>query len=282
MLIEGMRFTPELYNREVVYEAMNYVARPDDIFIATPPRSGTTWMQIIVYALLNHGRAFDDDINDYIARNPFLEMHGKQAVENMPGPGAIKTHLLFDLMPYHPNAKYICVIRNPKDVCVSFHRFVTSIKGGSLNGVTFDRLFDRFLTGKTCHADFYEYLIPYWSHRNDSNVLFVLYEDMKKDIRSVINRVATFLGIEINKKLLERTVVVSSIDYLKMTGYNEKIIPAHTAASFKFIRKGIVGDWRTVLTPEQNRLMNQRFREKSKGIPQLSTLWDEYNVFNDE
>jgi hypothetical protein len=282
IVIEGMRFTSELYDPEVVRSALKYVARPDDIFIATPPRSGTTWMQIIVYALLNHGRAFDDDIDDYIARNPFLEMHGRQAVETMPRPSAIKTHLLFDLMPYHPDAKYICVIRNPKDVCVSFHRFVTSIKGGSLSGITFDRLVDRFLAGKTCHADYYEYLLPYWSHKDDPNVLFVLYEEMKKDIRSVINRVATFLGIEINKKLLERIVVVSSFDYLKKAEYNEKIVPAHTVTSFKFIRKGIVGEWRTVLSTEQNRLFNQRFREKTRGIPKLSTLWDEYNVFNEE
>jgi hypothetical protein len=282
MVIEGMRFTSELYDPEIVCSAMKYVARPDDIFIATPPRSGTTWMQIIVYALLNRGRAFDENIHDYIARNPFLEMHGKEAVETMPRPGAIKTHLLFDLMPYHPNAKYICVIRNPKDVCVSFHRFVTSIKGGSLSGITFDGLCERFLAGKTCHADYFEYLLPYWFHKDDSNVLFVLYEEMKKDIRSVINRIAIFLGIEINKKLLERIVMVSSFDYLKNTGYNEKIVPAHTVASFQFIRKGIVGDWRTVLSNEQNRLFNERFREKTRNIPKLSTLWDAYHVFDDE
>ena len=281
-VIEGMRFTSELYDPKVVYSAMKYIARPDDIFIVTPPRSGTTWMQIIVYALLNNGRAYDDNINDYIARNPFLEMHGRQAVEDMPRPGVIKTHLLFDLIPYHRNAKYICVIRNPKDVCVSFHRFVTSIKGGSLSGITFDRLCDHFLAGKTCHADYFEYLLPYWRHKDDPNVLFVLYEEMKKDIRSVINRIATFLGIKINKKLLERTVMVSSFDYLKQTGYNENIVPAHTVASFKFIRKGIVGDWRTVFSNEQNHRFNQRFREKTRNIPELRTLWDEYNVFDEE
>jgi hypothetical protein len=130
------------------------------------------------------------------------------------------------------------------------------------------------------HVDYFDHLLSCWSHKNDANVLLILYEDMKKDIRSVINRVANFLDIEINEKLLERIVTVSSFDYLKQTGYNEKIARAHTVATFKFLRKGIVGDWRTVLSNEQSHLLDVRFREKTRNIPELSTLWDGYNVFD--
>jgi len=280
IVIKGMRFSSKLYDPEVIHSALKYVARANDIFIVTTPKSGTTWMQTIVYALLNNGRAFDEDIDHYIARNPFLEMHGRQVVEAMQRPGAIKTHVVFNLLPYHPSAKYICVILNPKDVCVSFHRFVNSIEGSALNHIPFDTLFDRFLSGMIFHVDYFDHLLSCWSHKNDANVLLILYEDMKKDIRSVINRVATFLDIEINEKLLERIVTVSSFDYLKQTGYNEKIARAHTVATFKFLRKGIVGDWRTVLSNEQSRRLDARFREKTRNIPELSTLWDGYNVFD--
>jgi hypothetical protein len=280
IIIEGMRFTAKLYDPEVVRSALKYVARANDIFIVTAPRSGTTWMQTIVYALLNNGRAYDEDIDHYIARNPFLEMYGRQAVEAMPRPGAIKTHVLFDHLSDHPNAKYICVIRNPKDVCVSFHRFVTSINGGEFNRIPFDRFFDGFLTGEIGHADYFDHLLSCWSHKNDANVLIILYEDMKKDIRSVINRIAIFLDIGVNRKLLERIVAVTSFDYLKKTGYNEKMVRAHTVATFKIVRKGIVGDWRTVLSNEQSRLLDARFREETEDIPELNTVWDEYGVFD--
>jgi len=282
IVIEGMKFRSKLYNREVIRSALNYVARPNDIFIFTIPKSGTTWMQTIVYALLNNGRAFDEDIDDYITQNPFLEMHGRQAVEAMQRRGAIKTHVLFDHLPYHPKAKYICVIRNPKDVCLSFHRFVNSIGEGALEDIPFNALFDHFLAGKTLHVDYFDHLLSCWSHRNDENVLLVLYEDMKKDIRSTINRVARFLDIEMNEQLLERVVTVSSFDFLKQAGYNEKIVRAHTVATFKFLRKGIVGDWRTELSEEQSRLLDARFREKTRDFPELRTVWDEYNVFDKE
>lgn len=280
IVIEGMRFFSKLYDPQIIRSAMAYTARANDVFIVTIPKSGTTWMQVIVHALLTNGRAFDDDIDDYIARNPFLEMHGQQAIETMRRPGAIKTHLLFDSLPYHADAKYIIVIRNPKDVCVSFHRFITSMEGEALVDITFDSLFDHFLTGEAGHVDYFDHLLSCWSHRNDDNVLLVLYEDMKKDIRSVIKCLATFLNIEINETLLERTVTVSSFDYMKQARYNEKIVPAHSVATFKFLRKGIVGDWQTVLSNEQSRLLDARFREKTKNIQELNTLWDKYDIFD--
>ncbi|CAF0733146.1 unnamed protein product [Adineta steineri] len=280
--IKGMRFFSKLYNLEIVHSALEYIPHDSDIFIATIPKSGTTWMQTIVYALLMNGRAFDDDINDYKARNPFLEMDGQQAIESMQRPGAIKTHLIFNYLPYNSNAKYINVIRNPKDVCVSFHRFITSIGRGAQNDIAFDTFFNDFLAGKTGHVDYFEHLISCWAHRNDDNVLLILYEDMQKDIRSVIKRVANFLDIKISEELLERIVIVSSFDYLNKARYNEKIDSKDNVATFKFLRKGITGDWRTVLSDEQNRRLETCFREKTKHIHELNTLWDQYDVFNKE
>lgn len=279
VIIDGMRFNSSLYDDGVVRSALQYQARPDDVFIVTPPRSGTTWMQTIVYALLNQGRGFDEDIDDYIARNPFLEMHGKEVVEKMPRSGAIKTHLLFDRLPFHPQAKYICVIRNLKDVCVSLHRFITTINGGSVNHeITFDQFFNGFLSGKIGTVDYFDHLLSYWSHKDDSNVILVLYEEMKKDIRTVIHRLGKFLEIDLSEELLERIMTVSSFDYMKKAEFNQKISRAHTTATFQFIRKGIVGDWQTTLSHEQSHRLDKRFHEKTKDIPQLNTLWDEYKM----
>lgn len=281
IVIESMRFPAHLYNPETIHSALAYNTRADDIFIATTPRSGTTWMQTIVYALLNNGRGFDENLDDFIARNPFLEMYGSETIETMPRPGVIKTHLLFEHIPYHPNAKYICVVRNPKDVCVSFYRFITSLNNQSaVNGLTFDYVFEQFLAGQTAHADYFDYLLSYWEHRDDPNVLFILYEDMKANIRSTILRLANFLNIHINKNLLERTIFVTAFDYLKQKRYNEQIVRSDTTKSFKFIRKGIVGDWQTVLSDEQSRRLDARFDEKTRDIPGLNTLWNEYNVFD--
>ena len=280
ILIEGMRFPAHLYAPKTIHSALAYNARADDIFIVTMPRSGTTWMQTIVYALLNNGQGFDENLDDFIARNPFLEMHGSNVVEAMPRPGAIKTHLVFEHIPYHPNAKYICVVRNPKDVCVSFYRFIVSLSPEAAKNLSFDCLFEQFLAGQTGHADYFDYLFSCWEHRDDPNVLFVLYEDMKANIRSSIIRVAQFLNIDLNKKLLERTGLVTQFDYLKQNRFNERIIDSEPSTTIEFVRKGIVGDWRTVLSDEQSRRLDAHFYEKTRDIPGLNTLWHGYNVFN--
>jgi len=94
--------------------------------------------------------------------------------------------------------------------------------------------------------------------------------------------VATFLDIKINEKLLERIVTISSFDYLNGARFNERVDPSRTVAKFKLLRKGITGDWRTVLSKEQARLLDAQFREKTRHIQELNTLWDEYDIFDTE
>lgn len=51
----------------------NFQARPDDVFICTFPRSGTTWTQEMIWLLANN---FDYDTalkNQLLERFPFLE-----------------------------------------------------------------------------------------------------------------------------------------------------------------------------------------------------------------
>src|ERR1700722_9716906 len=119
-IIDGIRWVPE-WGSESLHFALSYQARPDDLFIVTYPRSGTTWMQNIVYNLQTGGQPFDADRDHFFEQNPTLELDGEVGIEIMQRPGAIKTHLPMDRVPYHPLAKYICIIRNPKDVCVSYY-----------------------------------------------------------------------------------------------------------------------------------------------------------------
>ncbi|CAF4290372.1 unnamed protein product, partial [Rotaria sp. Silwood2] len=116
-VVDEMR-VPALFNINLFRSGLQYEARADDIFIVTYPRSGTHWMSIIVYSLLTNGRPFNEDMGEYLARMQFLDRSGKEVVEmKMVRPGAILTHYPFNRVPYNKHAKYICVIRQPKDVC---------------------------------------------------------------------------------------------------------------------------------------------------------------------
>ena len=45
------------------------------------------------------------------------------------------------------------------------------------------------------NASYYEHLLSWWKHRNDPNVLFLFFEEMKQDLESVVKVVASFMGI---------------------------------------------------------------------------------------
>lgn len=52
---------------ELIY---NFEARPDDVFICTFPRSGTTWTQEMICNNLNYETAIEKEL---FSRFPFLE-----------------------------------------------------------------------------------------------------------------------------------------------------------------------------------------------------------------
>ena len=60
-------------------------------------------------------------------RCPYIDMFGTASLK----PGSFyKTHLPFSTETFNPNAKYVLVTRNPRDVCVSYYHFTSLIPPG--------------------------------------------------------------------------------------------------------------------------------------------------------
>jgi len=89
----------------------------------------------------------------------------------------------------------INVLRNPRDVCVSFlnhFKVIENYKG------TLETIADMFLRDVgPYYTPFFKSILSYWNQRSESNILTVHYEDMKRDLASVIKKVAEFLEIEV-------------------------------------------------------------------------------------
>lgn len=92
-----------------------------------------------------------------------------------------------------------------------------------------------------------------------------------------------------NDELLEKLATFSSFTYMKENfDAKRKISEAnalHTVPELRndriSTRKGIIGDWKTMLSEEQSRKMNDRFKEKTCDHPDLRAFWDEYGVFDE-
>merc|ERR1719323_1343947 len=102
--------------------------REDDIWVVTPPKCGTTWMQELVWLVANNMDFDRASTLPQVYRFPFLEMESltywneeNRHVESLPSPRFIKTHHPISMLPPDllNKAKVIYVGRNVKDICVS-------------------------------------------------------------------------------------------------------------------------------------------------------------------
>lgn len=270
-------------------DAIKYAARPEDLFIVTYPKNGTTWTQQIVTCIQYDGQVPQGKkLYDF---SPFLEMLGRESAENVPRPGSIKTHLPFHLQPKHEEAKYIIVFRNAKDACVSFHHHHQLFPGYGVQGMDFHDFFKFWLKGTLECSSYFDWVLSWWNQRNNPSVLILLYEDMKSDIRGAVLKIAEFMGQEykrkliaddelILKKVLENTTLQKmkkDMNEGKIAAFQDEIKPLN-GQKLEFIRKGIVGDYMNYFNEQENEILEKMFHEKFDGTG-LEHLWDKYKIF---
>jgi len=105
-----------------------------------------------------HGAPLGDDelLGDHV---PHLEEVGRDAVERLPEPRAIKTHLSFSMILACAEARYVVVVRNPYDCAVSFFHHTRGFeKHYGFSAGTFDDFFECFLAGEVDFGDYFDHL----------------------------------------------------------------------------------------------------------------------------
>jgi hypothetical protein len=179
-----------------------YRPSADDVFVVTPMKCGTTWMQNLVYQLATRG-SHDLSVTGTALYHlaPWLESRKTIPAEQGPligGPHPvrlIKTHFPSSLCPFDEAAKYIYVVRHPVSCFASCVDFLRSNLGRMTPSL------------EACEEWFCSPEIMWWSPwpqhvsgwwqraQTSENVLFIRYEDMKQDLRTVADRVQSFLGM---------------------------------------------------------------------------------------
>ena len=88
--------------------------------------------------------------------------------------------------------------------------------------------------------------------RDNPNILFLCFEDVKRDSLGATTQIAKFLGVNLSDEQLERVAQVTSVEAMK--AINHKFYPARqnrfTDPNGKIIRKGRVGDAGSLFTPQ--------------------------------
>ena len=157
------------------------------------------------------------------------------------------------------------MIRNPRDVAVSYFHHDRSIPMYPI--YEWDEYFERFLKGDVDFGDYFDHILSWWAHRDDDNVLFLKYEDMKKDLPSAVSRIAKFIGQDVSQELIEEIAHRTTFANMKKdnSANYEWVRKYRRPSGADFMRKGEVGDWKNYFTPEQIARLDAVYEEKMKG-----------------
>ena len=114
----------------------------------------------------------------------------------------IKSHHPLSLLPSNlvSTAKVIYVARNPKDVMVSYYHHHKLIRAHGFSG-NLANIAERFMNNQIMMGPFFPHIEEGWSMKDHPNFLF--HEDMKKDMKSVIEKVSNFLDSPLSEDQVE-------------------------------------------------------------------------------
>ncbi|XP_057682214.1 sulfotransferase 1C1-like [Corythoichthys intestinalis] len=251
---------------------------PSDLLIASYPKSGTTWTQEIVDLLLHNGDVETCRRATITRRNPFFELSnhmsnqtGLELLKEMEPPRVIKTHLPFHLAPagfWENKCKAIYVARNAKDTLVSYYYFHHMNKAIPEPG-PWEDFVHKFMHGELLWGSWYDHVKGFWEEREKKNILFLFYEDMHENPRREVERIMNYLDLSLSDEVLNRVVKQTSFKNMKenpMVNYTFVPKEIFDQSTYKFMRKGVVGDWENHFTPEQSAEFDDDYEKKMKDV----------------
>ncbi|ELU05855.1 hypothetical protein CAPTEDRAFT_198983 [Capitella teleta] len=234
--------------------------RPSDVLLATPPKSGTTWMGEILRLMRGfHPQLSEDEDSEKLGMLPFLEME----LPFLPML-FIKTHLPYEFTKgkvEQEGLKVIAVLREPKDTLTSlYYHYCLDVLGYPGD---FHQFFELVRQDRLIGGNIFKMARDWWQARHLPNVLVVKYEEMKKDTAAVVRRVGEFLQIPLDDKAVGDIVQRCSMGEMRksMADQTKDKNGKNFIDVNQFLRKGIIGDWKNIFNEDEVEFVDECVRK---------------------
>lgn len=257
-----------------------YRPRPGDVIVATAPKCGTTWTQMLC-ALLMHGPALPAPLTRL---SPWLDRLSTPIepliaeLDAQPWRRVIKTHTPIDGLPYFEEVSYVVCGRDPRDAFLSMMDNMRNASAATMASVrarvglpdsfTFpddpNVFFPVWMTAPI-HAwvedgfpigSVFGTARAWWAHRGLPNLHFLHYRDLSLDLDGELDRLAGFLGTPVDPEL--RPALLEAASLGAMRGGADRTAPgAHLGewtSNRAFFAEGRLDAWRTALSAENQAL----------------------------
>ena len=217
---------------------------PDDIFLVSFPKSGSTWTRFLVGNLI-----FPDTPVNFAnipMLVPALLSTPRKDIDRVPRPRIIKSHECFD--PLYPRTIYI--VRDPRDVVLSlyhYHRKVRKIA----DDLPIETFVKRFLAGETVpHGSWGQNVMTWLTTREgDPRFLMLRYEDLLADTERELRKIIRFLALDTTgaqiTQAVERSSAARMRELEKAQGKDlDRMVRTESRKDLMFVRTATSGGWR--------------------------------------
>ncbi|MEU0530807.1 sulfotransferase domain-containing protein [Amycolatopsis tolypomycina] len=243
--------------------------RAGDIVISTPPKCGTTWMQmlcaLLVFDTAELPRPLTElspwlDATTYDTPAILADLEGRRHRR------FVKTHTPLDGLPSEPDVTYVCVGRDPRDAMLSFEHAVANIHpdaitAGGLQVVApppadplerFRLWADADFTPSSdgfgvSLANLVHHVRTFWDHRDEPGVALFHYADLQADLPGQLHRLARVLSI--SSRRVDQ--LAEAATFTRMRSRADELAPGVDAKLWRsntgFFRSGTSGQWHDLL-----------------------------------
>ncbi|WJX92973.1 hydroxyjasmonate sulfotransferase [Trifolium repens] len=270
----------------------NFQAKDSDVVVASLPKSGTTWLKALTFAIVNRHRFSSLEMDHPLLTSnphelvPFFELNvyvdtffqfTKFNPLKMFEPRIFGTHIPFPSLAKsikESNCRIIYICRNPYDTYVSYWNYMSKITSSpSLTPLTIEDEFERYCKG-ICHVGpFWDHILSYWkeSIARPNKILFLKYEDLKEDADFHVKKIADFLGCPFTQEeeisgVIENIINLCSFKKMKELEANKSgVLGSKNIEKKHFFRKAEIGDWVNYLSPSMVEKLSKIIEEKLSG-----------------
>ncbi|CAK8561696.1 unnamed protein product [Lathyrus sativus] len=274
---QGFWFSPERFHY-VLFCQKHFQAFDTDILLATSPKSGTTWLKALIFALINRNKYPITHNNHPLHTTtphdlvPFCDRDFVSDFKTISHPRLYSSHLPYELLPksfIDSTCKVVYLCRDPKDVFVSLWHFINKIRAKTSGTLPLEEAFESFCRGESPFGPFWGHVLGYWKKSLESSekIMFLKYEEMKMKPNFYLKEIAKFLDCPFSKEeeskgMLDDILNLCSFDKLSNLEVNKTGKTSYEIESKAFFRLDQVGDWKNLLTPKMIEHINTITKEK--------------------
>ncbi|HTW94342.1 MAG TPA: sulfotransferase domain-containing protein [Tepidisphaeraceae bacterium] len=206
--------------------------RPEDVFICGYPRSGNTWFQYLISAVVHgvNGEHASDALANFLVTD--VHVHGYYCPL---GPVSyIRTHFL----PRPEYRRIVYLLRDGRDAMVSYHLFECAMRKKQIDFLQALRGNDFF------PCSWQEHVEAYLANPFKAQMLTIRYEELHADPAGQMRRFVDFVGLDCDDNWIATMTQTTIFEKMRRREEMYGWANPNWTADKRFIRRGKIGSYK--------------------------------------